>query len=303
MQSLHALIEFPFARQALLAGVAVGTVCSMLSVIVVLRRMAFVGEGLAHAGFGGVGTAVFLGLGGAAAVSGSGAGGSLSGWAQDLIVLLFCLATAVAVGLLSRRRHVEPDSAIGIVLVAAMAWGALLTDLRRAWAGQDWYVRLFGLPTTPPSAEAVLFGSLLSVGPREVWVSVVVAIAVLAVMLAFFKEIVFYAFDEQAGRVSGVPVTLIHYLLLCLLAVAIVVSVRLAGIVLVSALLILPGATATMLCRRLGGVFVLAWMVGVLGTAGGLLLSLEVGAVSSGPCIVLVLCGLFGAAFAARARG
>src|SRR6266567_2957928 len=115
-------------RHAFVAGIALATVCSLLSVVVVTKRMAFIGEGIAHAGFGGLGTALFLGLTG----GGFTAGGT---WKTDLVVLAFCLATALAIGMLTRRRHVEPDSAIGIMLVAAMAWGVLMIDLHRNLQG------------------------------------------------------------------------------------------------------------------------------------------------------------------------
>src|SRR6266567_3138256 len=110
-------------RHAFIAGIALATVCSLLSVIVVVKRMAFIGEGIAHAGFGGLGTSLFLGA----------TAGSFSGsWKADLIVLVFCLLTALAIGMLARGKHIEPDSAIGIMLVAAMAWGVLMTDLHAA---------------------------------------------------------------------------------------------------------------------------------------------------------------------------
>ena len=138
----------------------------------------------------------------------------------------------------------------------------------------------------------MLFGSLLNVGPYDMWLAIGSAAVILAVLAALFKEIVFYAFDETVSRVFGVRTTAIHYVLLALLAVAIVLTVRLAGIVLVTALLVIPGATANLLSRRLGRVIGIAWLVGIVGVAGGLALSLELGNLSTGPCIVAVLCAI-----------
>ncbi len=282
-------------RDALIVGIAVGTVCSLLSVVVVLKRMAFIGEGIAHAGFGGLGTAVFFG------VATGGAGGAP--WQANLIVLAFCMATAIAIGVLSRRRHVEPDSAIGIMLVAAMAWGVLMLDLRRNLQSADWYVRWVGPARgAAPSMEALLFGSLLNVTPYDAWLAVGFGALVLILLAAFFKEIVFYAFEETVSQVFGVRTGLIHYLILALLSVTIVLTVRLAGIVLVSALLVIPGATANLLSRRLGQVLVYSWLVGMAGMIGGLALSLEAGSLSTGPCIVAVLCVLFAATFVFAGR-
>lgn len=293
MHAIDLLIHYPLFRHALLAAVAVGSVCSILSVIVVLKRMAFIGEGIAHSGFGGVGTAVFLGL----AVTGS------HSWAYDLIVMAFCIATALLIGALTRHRHVEPDSAIGILLVAAMAWGVLMVNLRRNLQAHDWYIRWFGQPHAPPSIESLLFGSILNVSRADALIALVAAGLILLVFFALFKEIVFYTFDETVSRVYGVPARLIHYLLLVLLALAIVITVRLAGIILVSALIIIPGSTALLLSRRLHRVLLLAWIVGVAGSAGGLILSLELGNVSTGPCIVLVLCACFALALLWQRRG
>jgi len=280
-------------RYAFIAGIALATVCSLLSVVVVTKRMAFIGEGIAHAGFGGLGTAVFLGLTG----GGLAAGGT---WKTDVIVLVFCLATAMAIGVLTRRRHVEPDSAIGIMLVAAMAWGVLMIDLHRNLQSQEWYVRLFGSQPRAFNTESLLFGSLTNVGFYDAVLSVGVAIGIVSILAALFKEILFYAFDETVSQVFGVPARGIHYLMLALLSVAIVLTVRLAGIVLVSALLVMPGATAGLLSRHLGRVLALSWLIGLVGVVGGLLLSLAVGNLSTGPCIVAVHCALFATALAAR---
>lgn len=272
-------------RAALLAGVAVATLCSLFSVIVVLKRMAFASEGIAHAGYGGVGTAVILGL----------AGGS-DDLVMNVVVLAFCLVVGLGIGVLSRRRHLEPDSAIGILLVAAMAWGVLMSDLRRYLQNSPWYIEhiLRGHPQTPPSAESLLFGSITTAGYSNAWLAVCVSAAVILIGLAFFKEILFYIFDESASRVFGVRATFIHYLLTVLLSITIVMAVRLAGFVLVGALLVIPGATALQVSRRLVPAFAVSWLVGMVGMVGGFLLSLQVGQVSSGACIVLILCAVFG---------
>jgi ABC-type Mn2+/Zn2+ transport system permease subunit len=120
------------------------------------------------------------------------------------------------------------------------------------------------------------------------------------VLAACFKEILFYCFDEEASRVFGVRTGPIHYLLLAILSLTIVLSMRLAGFVLVSAMLVIPGATAMLLSRRLKIVMFLSWAIGVGGTVSGILLSLELGSVSSGACIVGMLCLVFGLVFALK---
>jgi ABC-type Mn2+/Zn2+ transport system permease subunit len=145
-----------------------------------------------------------------------------------------------------------------------------------------------------------LFGSLSNVGSYDVWLALGAAAVVLGLLAAFFKEIIFYAFEETVSQVFGVRTQLIHYLILALLSVTIVLSVRLAGIVLVTALLVIPGATATLLSRKLAGVLIWSWWIGMIGIVGGLILSLEAGNLSTGPCIVAVLCVLFAFALIVR---
>jgi len=277
MTTWQMLLDWAFVREAFVAAAAVGLVTALLSVVVVLKRMAFIGQGISHAGFGGYGTALLLGL--------SPAG-------TQALTVGFCLVAGLGIGLLVRRRRVEPDTAIGILLVGAMAWGALAQNLRDALRDVEWYVNTFNPQRYAPGWEQMLFGSPLVVGAHGMWAALAMAAIVLIVGALLFKEIVFWAFDEPASRVFGVPSAFIYYLMLLLLAGVVVVGMQLVGFVLISALLILPGATALMLSRRLGVVMVLSVLFGVTGTLGGLIVSIEVG-LRSGASMVAVLCALF----------
>ena len=219
-----------------------------------------------------------------------------------LVVYLFCIAAALVIGMVSRRRQVNEDAAIGILLVAGMAWGVMATNLSAAFQKPGpmywpWYVENLAAPGARPTFEAVLFGSILNTTPAQAAMSVVVAIVVLAIIAMLFKEIVFFAFDEPTSRVFGVRTALIHHLLLVLLAITVVQTMKLAGVLLVSAVLVVPGATALMLSRRLGLVFAWSCAVGVAGVVGGLLLSLELQFIGPGPMIVATLCAIFAAVF------
>ncbi|MFW6335730.1 MAG: metal ABC transporter permease [Phycisphaeraceae bacterium] len=283
------LLIDPLARDAMVAGVAVGLTCALLSVLVVLRRMAFIGQGVAHCGFAGVGLATFLGI--------------TAGAAQDAILAAACVLAAIGIGVMSRRGRLETDTAIGVVVVVAMALGVVLTELSVSLRSQAlrWYIDLTGtLESPPPSFEQVLFGSLLGVGQREMWTAVIACGVVLLVLALGFRYLVSFTFDPAAARVAGVPTGAVYYLLLVLLAAVIVVSIRLVGVVLASALLVIPGATALLLTRRLFATFALAGAVGVLGTTGGVLLSWELGRFSTGPVIVALLALLFAAAWGVR---
>jgi ABC-type Mn2+/Zn2+ transport system permease subunit len=280
------IAEYPAAQRALIAGLAVAAACSLLSVFVVLKRMAFIGQGISHAGYGAAGTALFLGL-----VSSDGR--------YDVLVLAFCIATAWLIGFIARRRRLNEDTAIGILLAGTVAWGVFITNLSAAFQKPGgpiywpWYARNIGTGTATGDFDAILFGALLNITPAQAIVSVVTALLVIAVLWAFFKEIVFFAFDEPTSQVYGVRTAMIHYLLLTLLAVTVVLTMRLAGVLLVGAILVIPGATALMLSDRLSRVLLISFMTGVIGVALGLLVSLELGFSGPGPCIVGVLCVMF----------
>lgn len=255
----------------------VTAICSLLSVVVVLKRMAFVGQGVSHAGFGGVGVAAALGV-------------ATSTPATLAIVLAFCLASAFLIAALSRRRDTKPDTAIGIVLVGAMALGSVLLHL-----AHEWY------PTERvPGWEGILFGSILFSGWADAMWSAGVASGILALATWFRRPVVAWAFDESAAEAMGVRVGTVRTLVLILVTLAIVLAMKLVGVVLATALLVLPGATALALSDRWRAVLTLSMLVGLLGAASGIVISFEADW-PSGASVVLALVAIYAAARGVRA--
>jgi ABC-type Mn2+/Zn2+ transport system permease subunit len=142
---------------------------------------------------------------------------------------------------------------------------------------------------------------VLNIGQAGMWAAIVMGAIVLGVCALRFRQLVAFTFDETVSRTLGIRTTLLYFCVLIMLTLIVVVSIRLLGLILVSALLIMPGAAALLLSRRLGRVLVLSAVVGVVGTLGGLIVSLEVGRLSTGACIVFVLFGLFLAAYVTSA--
>ncbi len=257
-----------------LAGFAIALTCATLSVVVVLKRLAFIGQGVSHAAFGGVGVAYVVGVTGV---------GSLG---QELgllgIVLGFCVVSALTIAHFGREDRA--DSVIAIVLVGAMALGFILFEVagRSAAAGGR---------VSPPGVESVLFGSFTGVGWRSAVLAWVVALVVMGVTWALRRRVVFWAFDEPAAEAFGLRTRVLGAVQMVLLALAIVVTMRLAGVILATALLVLPGAIALRLSRRSVVVFVLAQIAAVVGVLGGLVLSFEAD-LQQGPSVVGVLLGM-----------
>jgi ABC-type Mn2+/Zn2+ transport system permease subunit len=245
---------------AFLAGLALAVLCSLLSVLVVLKRMAFIGQGISHAAFGGIGIAAAVGVAGSSA-----AGASL---ATFFIVVAFCLASGLLIAGMSRRagegasRNAgkEADTVIGIVLVGAMSMGAIL---------------LHKFSTRTVSWESYLFGSILDVYWTDAIIAWVVAIGTTITLFLTRRKLVFWAFDAATARAMGVPDRAMNLLLLLLISVATVTAMKLAGVVLATALLVLPGATALLLSWRSSRVLALSVLLSVFGVLAGLVLSFE----------------------------
>lgn len=276
------LLNHPIYLNALIAAAALAVACALLSVLVVLRRWAFIGEGISHAGFGGVGTAWLASI--AIPALGSEA-------AAYAVAILFCLAMALLIGWVSRRDRVNPDAAIGIVLVGSLSWGFVALSMYRS----------YGQPRGAPSGwEFYLLGRVEELSRGAMWAGVCVSLAVVVLLLVLSKEILFYCLDPELAQTSGVRATFIHYLLMLMLALVIVVGMRLAGYLLVTALLVLPGATALLVAQRLRTVLLVATGVSLLGTIGGLALHASERHIDSGPAMVLILVAQFSLAYAWR---
>jgi len=268
----------PAARNALLASAALALACSVLSLFVVARHWAFIGEGISHSGFGGAGTAWLLALLVPALDR---------PWVVYGSVVVFCVLTALAIGKISRGQRVTSDAAIGIFLVASLAWGFL---------AQRTYLHVNH--AVPVGFDTLLFGDARGVGTPYALLAVAVSVAVLLTVAALGKEILAYCFDPQLAETSGVRAGFIHYLLMVLLAAVIVAGVRVVGSVLMTALLVLPGAAALLLTDRLKRA--LAWSIAIalMGAIGGVTLSLRYPFIPAGAAIVLLLFAEFLIAYA-----
>ncbi|MFG0244147.1 MAG: metal ABC transporter permease [Phycisphaerales bacterium JB054] len=254
---------------AVVVGLLVSVLCAVLSPLVVLRRMSFIGQGVSHAAFAGVGLAMVLGLG-------AGTGGD---WGVLVVVALACVVSAVGIAALSDRKGLNADTAIGIVLVTAMALGfVMIQHAAEAMRARD-EAPGFGV-------ESVLFGSVLGVRWGDVVAAGVVVAVELSLLWWFRRGLLFWAFDEVGAVSVGVRTGLVRTLLLVMLALAIVVTMRLAGVVLATALLVLPGATALRCSSRLWPVFGISAVAGVAGVSIGLVVSFELDW-QPGPAIVL----------------
>lgn len=260
----------------LLCAAAMAVACATLSVFVVVRRWAFIGEGIAHSGFGGAGTAWMLAL-----VFPSLDGPEMQ-WLPYAGVVVFCLLTAVGIGAVTRRGLTGGDTAIGIFMVASVAWG---------FVAQSAYASHRG--AVPHGWETFLFGNFLSIDFPFALVATFLSVAVVSTVWLLGKEILAYCFDPATAEAAGVRAAFVHYLLILLVTLTIIIGSRVVGSVLVTALLVLPGATALALSQRLKTAIAGAITLGLVAAIAGVLLNRGIPYLPPGPAIVLVLFAAF----------
>ena len=251
-------LGYEFMRSALLAAVLVAVACSSIGVYVVFRKMAFIGDALAHTVLPGLVVAYLyqLSMLGGAVIAG--------------------IASALAIGKITAGRTVSEDTAIGITFSGMFALGILM--MSRTGSFRD--------------LSHMLFGNILGVGQIQLYV--IAGIAVLIPLALFFlhKELELTSYDPSHAEVIGLRVDRVRYLLLILLALTVVGGVIAVGVVMTSALIITPAAAASLVTRRLVPMMLLSAAIGILSGISGLYLSFYWN-VSSGAAIVLICTGLF----------
>ena len=246
--------EFAFLRHALVVCTVAGALCGLLGVFVTLRGMSYIGHGLSHAIFGGAAVCAAVGIN---FFVGAGVWG---------------LASGLAVSRVTRRRVIGGDAAIGVITTASFAFGIALLGL---------YTRV------KRSIEATVFGSVLGVSTTDMFVIVVVAIATAAVVIAFYRPLLFTTFDPEVADVSGVSTARIDALLMLLLSFSILASMKVLGVTLIAAALVIPPVVARMLTHSFRRMLILSSAIGAVAGFVGMYLSYHLD-VSSGATIVLV---------------
>jgi manganese/iron transport system permease protein len=254
--------HYAFMQRAFVAALAIGVLCSAMGTYVVLRKLSFIGDGIAHASFAGI---VLAYLRGANFYLGAG---------------IVAVLTALGIGFVHRRGRISLDTTIGVLFTGMFALGIFLMSRQRSYA---------------VDLQSFLFGDILSVQPQDLWLILALSIVVAIAVVVLFRGLLYTTFDPVVAQASGIGAPAIEYALLVMLALTIVVALQAVGIVLVAALLVTPAAAAYQLTSRFSPMMTLAALFGAVSTVGGLYLSYYLRA-SSGATIVLLATLLFFAA-------
>ncbi len=256
---LKALSTQAFLQRAVLAGLLAALACSVVGTYVVVKRITFISGGISHAVLGGMGVAYFLGY------------NPLAG------ALAAAIVAALLIGVVSLRVGQHEDTVIGALWAVGMAIGIIFIDATEGYQ-QD--------------LMSYLFGNILLVASRDVWLIVILDAGILATVFMLHKRFTALCFDEEFTRIQGVNVDLFYLLLLCLIALTVVVLVQVVGIILVIALLTLPAATAGHYAASLKQMMLIALVVGVVSVVGGLAASYSMD-LQAGASIVLIAAAIY----------
>ncbi|MFO8000343.1 MAG: metal ABC transporter permease [Marinilabilia sp.] len=240
MEGIFSLFAYQFFQNALLAAILTSLLAAMIGTYIVSRKIVFISGGITHASFGGIGMAYYFGLN------------------PFLGAVVFAVATSLGIEWISTRGKVREDSAIAILWSLGMAIGIIF---------------VFLTPGYTPNLMSFLFGSILSVGVIDLWVLGGVFLLTALFFLFFYRPVVYTAFDPDFARTRGIPVTLIRNIMAVLIAIAIVLSIRTMGIILVLSLFTIPQNTAMLFRKNFRAIIGGSVLFGISGSLIGLLLA------------------------------
>ncbi|MFB2892052.1 metal ABC transporter permease [Aerosakkonemataceae cyanobacterium BLCC-F50] len=260
---LEALIEplqYSFMQRSLIIAILVGLICAVVGSYLMVQRLALLGDAISHSVLPGLAIAFMLGA--------------------NIFIGAFIagVISTMAIAFIKTRSPIKEDAAMGIVFSAFFALGiTLITIIQKS---------------NKIDLNHFLFGNILGVTFDEVWDTAIIAAIILFVVGLIYKELLFYTFDPLGAQAAGLPVNILNFGLMLLIALTIVASMKAVGVILVLALLITPGATAYLLVKRLHQVMILGAGIGIFSSISGMYLSYFYN-LPSGPAIVLVASGFF----------
>ena len=254
IEFIQNIFAYDFMRNALYASLLVGVACGLIGTLVVLNRIVFLGGGIAHAAYGGIGLAYYFG--------------------QDPLLgaILFSIISALGMGLVHLRTKARSDTLIGVMWSIGMAIGIIFVSLT---------------PGFKADLMSYLFGSLLAVSAEDLWVMALVAVLVILFVVLLYRSLQAISFDETFSTVRNLPVVALYLLMLVMIGLTVVVAMRIVGLILVIALLTIPPATANLFLKDMKGMMLLSvglgWIFSFVGLIAAFALNLQ-----AGPVIILV---------------
>ncbi|MDZ7833909.1 MAG: metal ABC transporter permease [Desulfobacterales bacterium] len=253
-------LQFEFMRNALFAGFFASLICGVIGTFVVVNRLVFLGGGIAHASYGGIGVAFFFGI------------------PYIVGTLGFSLLAAIVMTAVVLKAKNRADTFIGVLWAVGMAIGIILLDLT---------------PGYNVNLMSFLFGSILAVPGSDIWWMLGLSIITIAATGYFYRDMLAISYDDEFASLRGVPVNLLYFLFIGLIAVSIVIIIRVVGLILVIALLTIPPFIAEKYARSLLMMMVLATLFAMIFNLTGLWLAYTFNLTSGATIILVATAGFF----------
>lgn len=249
------IFAYDFLTNAFIASILSGITCGIIGSYIVTRRIVFLSSGITHASFGGLGIALYAGIN------------------PILGALYFAALSSVGIEFASRRGHIREDSVVGIIWSLGMAIGALFMSLRPGYA---------------TDLTSYLFGNILLVTPSDiVWLAVVALLLIVGAIL-WLRRVMFIAFDEEYAKSQGINTSLVAYIMAIIVAIVIVLSIKVMGIILLLSLITIPTVIANEITKDYRLITPLSAIIAIVGNITGFILSYEYD-VPTGSCIIFTL--------------
>lgn len=233
-------LQYSFIQKAFIAGTFISVVCATLGLFLVLKKMSLIGDGLSHVSFGGIALGLFLGI------------------YPFYIAIPFVMLSSILILKLSEKAKIYGDSAIGIISVLGISIGIILSSL-----SDGFNIDLF----------SYLFGNILSISNLEVILSIILSLIVLLVIYFFYWDLFSATFDEEYAKTTGIKTNFINILITLLTSIVVVLSVKMVGVMLVSALLILPAITSLQIAKSFKKAIIYASLISIVSVLIGIIFS------------------------------
>ena len=261
-------LSYGFVQKALVSGIAVALICSFMGAFLVLRRYSLFGDGIAHVAFGGISVGLFLGV--------------FPLWTA-FIVSIF---GGMGLQKLRQSTKISGDAAVAVVLVSGLAVGVILVSSSGGFS-----VDLFSF----------LFGSILLISDEDMVMILAISAGIIATLTLLQRQFLQLTFNEEQARLAGVPVTLMNYAFVILASVTVVTSMRLVGILLISALVVIPNISAMMFGKGFKKTIGISMSISVISVVTGILLSYYYNIAPSGTIVMIAVAILIGVLLAKSA--
>jgi zinc transport system permease protein len=240
MNNLINILQYQFVERAIIAGLFLGIVCAVMGVFLVLRKMSLIGDGLAHISFG----AIAIGI--------------VFGFYPLVTAIPLVIIASLIIYALTRKHIIEGDAIIGILASLGLATGVILSSISTGFN-----IDIF----------SYLFGNILSITQQELLFVIIGSIMILSIIILFYQEFMAISFNPEQAKISGIPVTILDILFSIITALTVLMSIKLAGALLVSALIILPASSSLQLAKSFQNTMLFAIVFALISILIGIIIS------------------------------